>query len=38
MAKGPRYRRSNRRRTEGKTNYHRRLKLLKSIKNNNHIK
>jgi len=30
MAKGPRYRRSYRRRTEGKTNYHRRLKLLKS--------
>lgn len=30
MAKGPRYRRSFRRRSEGKTNYHRRLKLLKS--------
>jgi len=30
MAKGPRYRHSYRRRKEGKTNYHRRLKLLKS--------
>jgi large subunit ribosomal protein L18 len=30
MTKGPRYRRSFRRRSEGKTNYHRRLKLLKS--------
>jgi len=30
MAKGPRYRRSLRRRVEGKTNYHRRLKLIKS--------
>ena len=44
MAKGPRYRRSNRRREEGKTNYHRRLRLLKSKKlrvviraSNNHI-
>ncbi|MFX1588767.1 MAG: 50S ribosomal protein L18 [Promethearchaeota archaeon] len=44
MAKGPRYRRSFRRREEGKTNYHRRLKLLKSKKlrvairsSNNHI-
>ncbi len=32
MAKGPRYRRPFRRRTEGKTNYHKRLKLLKSRK------
>ncbi|MFW6173947.1 MAG: 50S ribosomal protein L18 [Elusimicrobiota bacterium] len=30
MAKGPRYRIPFRRRKEGKTNYHRRLKLLKS--------
>ena len=30
MAKGPRHRRPFRRRVEGKTNYHRRLKLLKS--------
>ncbi|TFF86345.1 MAG: 50S ribosomal protein L18 [Promethearchaeota archaeon] len=30
MAKGPRYRRPLRRRDEGKTNYHRRLKLIKS--------
>jgi len=30
MAKGPRYRRPLRRRNEGKTNYHRRLKLIKS--------
>jgi large subunit ribosomal protein L18 len=44
MAKGPRYRRPFRRRAEGKTNYHRRLKLLKSKKlraviraSNNHI-
>jgi large subunit ribosomal protein L18 len=32
MAKGPRYRRPFRRRVEGKTNYHKRLKLLKSRK------
>ncbi|MFO8020338.1 MAG: 50S ribosomal protein L18 [Promethearchaeia archaeon] len=32
MAKGPRYRRPFRRRVEGKTNYHRRLKLIKSRK------
>jgi large subunit ribosomal protein L18 len=32
MAKGPRYRIPNRRRAEGKTNYHRRLRLLKSGK------
>jgi large subunit ribosomal protein L18 len=32
MAKGPRYRNSFRRRKEGKTNYHKRLKLLKSKK------
>jgi len=44
MAKGPRYRRSFRRRFEGKTDYHKRLKLLKSKKlrivirvSNNHI-
>jgi len=44
MAHGPRYRRPNRRRAEGKTNYHKRLKLLKSRKlrlviraSNNHI-
>jgi large subunit ribosomal protein L18 len=44
LAKGPRYRRSFRRREEGRTNYHRRLKLLKSKKlrvtirsSNNHI-
>jgi large subunit ribosomal protein L18 len=44
MAKGPRYRRPFRRRAEGKTNYHKRLKLLKSKKlraviraSNNHI-
>ena len=30
MAKGPRYRRPLRRRDEGKTDYHRRLKLIKS--------
>jgi large subunit ribosomal protein L18 len=30
MAHGPRYRRAKRRRSEGKTNYQRRLKLLKS--------
>ena len=32
MAHGPRYRVAKRRRYEGKTNYHRRLKLLKSRK------
>lgn len=32
MAKGPRYKRSYRRRIEGKTEYHKRLKLLKSRK------
>lgn len=32
MAKGPRYKRPLRRRAEGKTNYHRRLKLIKSRK------
>jgi len=32
MAKGPRFRRPLRRRVEGKTNYHRRLKLIKSRK------
>jgi len=44
MAKGPRYRRPFRRRAEGNTNYHKRLKLLKSRKlrlvirtSNNHI-
>jgi large subunit ribosomal protein L18 len=44
MAKGPRYRRPFRRRAEGKTNYHRRMKLLKSNKlrvvirvSNNHV-
>ncbi|MFW9949910.1 MAG: 50S ribosomal protein L18 [Candidatus Thorarchaeota archaeon] len=44
MAKGPRYRRPLRRREEGKTNYSKRLKLLKSKKiraviraSNNHI-
>ncbi|MHA2400779.1 MAG: 50S ribosomal protein L18 [Promethearchaeota archaeon] len=44
MAKGPRYRRPFRRRYEGKTDYHKRLKLLKSRKlrvviraSNNHI-
>ncbi len=44
MAQGPRYRRPFRRRAEGKTNYHKRLKLLKSKKlraviraSNNHI-
>ena len=44
MAHGPRYRVAKRRRDEGKTNYHRRLKLLKSRKlrvviraSNNHI-
>ena len=44
MAKGPNYRLPLRRRAEGKTNYHKRLKLLKSRKlrcviraSNNHI-
>ena len=44
MTRGPRYRRSFRRRFEGKTNYHKRLKLLKSRKlriviraSNNHM-
>lgn len=44
MAKGPRYRRPFRRRYEGKTDYHKRMKLLKSRKlrvviraSNNHI-
>ena len=44
MAKGPNYRLPFRRRAEGKTNYHKRLKLLKSRKlrcviraSNNHI-
>ena len=44
MAHGPRYRVAKRRRFEGKTNYHRRLKLLKSRRlrvvirtSNNHI-
>lgn len=32
MARGPRYRRSLRRRNDGKTDYHKRLKLLKSRK------
>ena len=45
MAKGPRYRRPFRRRFEGKTDYHKRLKLLKSRKlrvviraSNNHVR
>lgn len=45
MGKGPRYRRPFRRRIEGKTDYHKRLKLLKSRKlrvvirsSNNHIR
>ncbi len=45
MAKGPRYRRPFRRRFEGKTDYHKRLKLLKSRKlrvvirtSNNHMR
>ena len=45
MAHGPRYRRSNRRRSEGNTDYHKRLKLLKSRKlrlvirvSNNHVR
>jgi large subunit ribosomal protein L18 len=32
MARGPKYKRAMRRRDEGKTNYHKRLKLLKSRK------
>ena len=45
MTKGPRYRRPFRRRFEGKTDYHKRLKLLKSRKlrvvirtSNNHVR
>lgn len=45
MAKGPRYRKSFRRRSEGRTDYHKRAKLLKSRKlrvvirvSNNHIR
>ncbi|MHA2184591.1 MAG: 50S ribosomal protein L18 [Promethearchaeota archaeon] len=45
MTKGPRYRRPFRRRFEGKTDYHKRMKLLKSRKlrvviraSNNHIR
>jgi len=45
MAHGPRYRRANRRRFEGKTNYIKRLKLLKSKSlrlvirvSNNHVR
>lgn len=45
MPGGPRYRRPFRRRAEGKTNYHKRLKLLKSRKlrlviraSNNHVR
>ncbi|MFX0104533.1 MAG: 50S ribosomal protein L18 [Candidatus Hodarchaeota archaeon] len=45
MARGPRYRRSFRRRYDGKTDYHKRLKLLKSRKlrvviraSNNHMR
>ncbi len=45
MGKTPRYRRPFRRRVEGKTNYHKRLKLLKSRKqrlvirvSNNHVR
>jgi len=45
VAKGPRYKRSFRRRVESKTNYHKRLKLLKSRRlrvviraSNNHIR
>jgi large subunit ribosomal protein L18 len=44
MAHGPKYRLAFRRRREGKTNYHKRLKLLKSRKlrvvirvSNNHV-
>ncbi|MCK4687576.1 MAG: 50S ribosomal protein L18 [Candidatus Lokiarchaeota archaeon] len=44
MAKGPRYRKGFRRRVQGKTDYHKRLKLLKSRKlrvviraSNNHL-
>ena len=45
MARGPRYRRPFRRRAEGKTNYHKRLRLIKSRKlrlviraSNNHVR
>ena len=45
MGRGPRYRRPFRRRFEGKTDYHKRLKLLKSRKlrvvvrtSNNHVR
>jgi len=45
MARGPRYRRSFRRREQGKTNYHKRIKFLKSRQlrlviraSNNHIR
>ena len=45
MARGPRYRRPFRRRFEGKTDYHKRIKLLKSRKlrvvirtSNNHVR
>ncbi|MHA1525984.1 MAG: hypothetical protein ACTSQD_03040 [Promethearchaeota archaeon] len=45
MAHGPRYRRSNRRRFEGKTNYNKRFRLLKSKSlrlairvSNNHVR
>jgi large subunit ribosomal protein L18 len=45
MARGPRYKRSLRRRNDGKTDYHKRLKLLKSRKlrvtvraTNNHMR
>ncbi len=45
MARGPRYKKAFRRRIDGKTNYHRRLKLLKSRKlriviraSNNHMR
>jgi len=45
MAKGPRYRKPFRRRVDSKTNYHKRLKLIKSRKlrvvvraSNNHVK
>ncbi|MHA2392432.1 MAG: 50S ribosomal protein L18 [Promethearchaeota archaeon] len=45
MAKGPRYRRSFRRRSEGRTDYHKRAKLIKSRKlrvvirvSNNHVR
>ena len=45
MAKGPRYKRSFRRRSEGRTDYHKRAKLIKSRKlrvvirvSNNHVR